>query len=446
MKITDDLIDNLMNIGVSVFKYGDTLKNEVIFNIALSKVDIEVLKEENDMPELAYVTIKNNKPYMFFNAYKILKEFSYVYENEEDENERKLKQIALLRGIMKHELLHIILKHLIKNNKRNIHLLVNIVQDALININIKEFGVLNIKRFNPEDIIELTTSNDNLPGLLVPRYNYQEMYSWEQYYDELYNKLRNNMENTENILSQIEISDLFKKVSGDLKGSDELSEEAEEIMEQLLEEAKNRMQGTKIGNMIEKLTIKRQNKTTIKWQKHLKNNILRGGTYVRSYSYKRFNKRYGTIPGSKMKLKGMKIRVFIDTSASMSKDDLKYILNELYTGHAKYNHTIEGYLYDVEITKTFTEREIKRAIKEGFEIKGRGGTHLIEAIKEYTQTNGELSTADLTIIATDGYDYIPDLQLLKTKKVIFLLTNKHSKEYEEFAKEIGNVYVLENKE
>lgn len=209
-----ELTSKALAIGVSAFELGDNLKEELVFNIALSKVkELQIDYESGEDKEIAYVRLTRKGITMYFNPAKALEVNAYLFENETNPVEREKKMLAILRAIIKHELLHVMLKHLVRQPNRSNQYIMNIVTDSLINSLITEFKYFknHIYAVTPETIahienkanMELTSKyRKPLFGKLFDEtvmYNpiiiksvYAELndFNFERYYDFIANNLK----------------------------------------------------------------------------------------------------------------------------------------------------------------------------------------------------------------------------------------------------------------
>lgn len=481
-----ELTRQALAIGVSAFKYGDNLKEELIFNIAVSKLnEIKIDDSTDPKAPLAYVGLSRKGINLYLNPFKILDTYKYVYEDIQDLEERRNIMLAILRGVLKHEMLHVMLKHLINYPKRSNHMLANIVQDAIINSYIKEFEYLNLRVSTPEKSLEIQTNNkddlilipakfdtqkinNKVPGIfMLSKHAYYSDFTWEEYYDYLKDKLPqetivdlslsydNGSNNSDSEDSQSQsnsssdgsetsngIGNNIKKnnpLIGDTKpcNPSEIGEQTLGELDNLIKEVIERTKGTKLGNLVEEIYIKTKKKEAISWRNILKKSFANGSRIIRKYSIKRFDRRFDIPPGPKMKYVGGIVRVLIDSSGSVSSKEIEEFLSELYILSKKYGYQVDGYFYDYGLQNHFTEKDIK---KKRLHVEGRGGTSVLKALKQLDQSK----KAKIMIIATDGHDSPPKREDINAEKVVFLLTKKHSNIFKTTVSKYAIVGVINN--
>jgi predicted metal-dependent peptidase len=444
------VFDKAKELGVSTFKFGNSLIEETIFNFLLQKVELIVDTQHNIT---AYVTIRGNNMVLVINP-------EYLYEMLEDILETEPAETQLLafyRGILKHELLHCALNHLIRDPKRSNEKLANIVMDALINREIQEFKYLNIPRVTPEELILVGTNE----GLLFPSEKGEKL-TWEQYYDFLAQLLEENEEEEneegneekedkkgnkgnegEDVESGEDSGDSTGKLKnvadfqgqtqkhsgtiteGDLKQIPEnevnpmMDETLRQISEAIEEAIKTR--GSGFLKSLYKIKVQR-NKPVVNWDKTLRRFVQHGnGILSKDYSFKRRDRRTDLPPGAKYILKGSKIYILIDSSGSVSDRNLQKFGSEIYRLVKNYQMEYKIWTYTTEISEPVDIRQLKRG---NLEITQRGGTDLRNALKELKETNKEMP--DMWVVLTDGYDDVPSPKEFGKKRVMYIFTSEHS--------------------
>lgn len=168
----------------------------------------------------------------------------------------------------------------------------------------------------------------------------------------------------------------------------EKGEKNQEAVEQIVKaSAKNAMDKAKaIGNLPGNLEgiLNELFKPKINWKQQLKQFIQASLKYNKESSRKKRNKRYGIIYAGKKKTDLLRIYIAVDTSGSVSDNELTQFFSEVNDMVAKnLNLTIKILIADSQIQDTF---EYKKNMK--IPIKGRGGTAYQPAI-EYTNNTNE---------------------------------------------------------
>jgi predicted metal-dependent peptidase len=134
------------------------------------------------------------------------------------------------------------------------------------------------------------------------------------------------------------------------------------------------------------------------WKAYLRRFI---GNATKVYTKKlrrKDNKRYAANPGLKIKFKNH-ICVGVDTSASVSIEELKEFMNEMYHMH-KTGHHITVVQCDTEINSIEDFNP-----KKDWDIKGRGGTAFQPVIDHYNEPRNKYTAL---IYLTDGEAYAPN--------------------------------------
>lgn len=256
-------------------------------------------------------------------------------------------------GVLKHEILHIILKHTVTSIQGEDRLLVNIAMDLVVNQYIDRLNL-------PEGAILFES---------FPEIQFQPDQSWQYYY-----KLLLELDRDEDGTYKNSVA---KKNLESIKQSDELNKHVLWEDFQKLSDGEKKILGSGIDYLIRRAWSKTNqsgrsaiprfikrlidqillpNKKNIPWRKMIKLFAQSSSkTYIKSTLKKR-SKRYGTIPGIKVKSKPHFI-VGVDTSASISKIELSTFFSEIH----------KLYKMGLEIEVVEADQKICRA----YEYKGR---------------------------------------------------------------------------
>jgi predicted metal-dependent peptidase len=178
-------------------------------------------------------------------------------------------------------------------------------------------------------------------------------------------------------------------------GSGVCEEEKRQIIEDILTKTKQKMNSHRsVPKEVEASLEAIAKSKTKNWQRVLSNwcaKHINGISTVSTWSKK--NKRYGfCAPGNKLG-KGRRIVVGIDTSGSMSTEDLNYCISEI---QKMVKQGIEGMILMFD-TKVHTKIPLKK--KQKYECNGRGGTDFVDFFEEALKYK-----ADGVVLFTDGDD------------------------------------------
>tara|TARA_R110002050_G_scaffold166789_1_gene297335 strand:+ start:923 stop:2080 length:1158 start_codon:yes stop_codon:yes gene_type:complete len=292
-------------------------------------------------------------------------------------------------GLLKHELLHVSFGHMILRDLYPNHKLFNVAADLEINQYIDN-------DYLPEGGLVLET----FPELNLPRKAGTKVY---------YNLLEQAQKDgtcptLDNIINQMDGDSQYDHKTWD--EFEELSEADKKLVQKQVEhqlketaEQTEKKRGNipgELAGMIERL--RHLEPASFDWKGYLKRFV---GNSTITYTKKlrrKFNKRYSGSPGLKIKFKN-NILVGVDTSGSVSNNELKEFMNELAHMH-KTGHEITVAQCDTQINSVE-----KFNPRKDWEVKGRGGTEFQPVIDLFNKKKG-LYTA--LIYLTDGECYAPD--------------------------------------
>ena len=291
-------------------------------------------------------------------------------------------------GLIKHEVLHISFGHLILRDKYPDHKLFNIAADIEINQYIGD-------DYLPEGGLTLETFSD----LDLPK-----KAGTDTYYKLLQEaKEEGNCDALNDVLDQMNGDSQYDHQTWD--EFDDLTEADKKLVQKQTEhqlketaETTEKRRGNipgELAGLIERLTNVEPPK--FNWKAFLRRFV---GNSTISYTKKlrrKYNKRYNANPGLKIKFKNH-VCVGVDTSGSVSNDELKEFMNELVHMH-KTGHKITVVQCDTQINsiEEFNPRK-------DWEVKGRGGTSFQPVIDHYNEKGYYTSL----IYLTDGEAYSPD--------------------------------------
>jgi len=292
-------------------------------------------------------------------------------------------------AVLKHECLHLILKHCIKgqrddiDNEKLTHKQKNIAMDCAINQMedlsqyIGEIGGVTIDKFREacEEFIE--------PSSVKSRMSYN-------YYANVIAKCQEKFDEGKSG-DNVDDHDIWEEGDGDVSEAYQ-----EHVVKEAMKKAKERAQGA--GNLSNGLSVLLDKlfASKVNWRSELHKFVNNAVTFTKISSRSKRNRRYGTMYSGKKKEWEMHIAYIFDTSGSMSEKDLAQGWTEV--------SKIQAYYPNVQITLIEADTEVQnvstfnKAMKP--EIKGRGGTVLSPAFKKAVELK-----ADIIVCFTDGDFY-----------------------------------------
>lgn len=283
------------------------------------------------------------------------------------------------KGLLWHELLHIVFDHLNLRDEFADKKLFNIAADCELN------QYITLSCLPDGAILPSSFPNLRLDYKAGTRY-YYDMLQKNQDDEDVQNMMGNGDDMHPTWEEFDNLSDSEKKL---LKSQAEyqLREAAEECLK-----ARGHLPG-EISEIYKRITAVTPSK--FNWKAYLRR--FAGNSYIveTKLSRKKINKRYPDAPGMKFKPK-KHILVAIDTSGSVSNDELIEFFNEIKHMH-KTGTEITVLQCDTEITSVESYNP-----KKDVEVKGRGGTEF-DPVLEYYNKNTKRYTC--LIYLTDGECY-----------------------------------------
>ena len=291
-------------------------------------------------------------------------------------------------GLLKHELLHVSFGHMVMKDRFENFKLFNIAADIEINQYIDS-------DYLPEGGLTLETFKD----LKLPT-----RAGTKVYYDLLDEACKGgNCEALNNVLQQMDGDSPYDHKTW--KEFDDLSEADKKLVEKQIEhqlkqtaEQTEKRRGIipgELADLIHRLT--HIEPPSFDWKGYLKRFIGNSSISYTKKLRRKYNKRYAANPGIKIKFKNH-ILVGVDTSGSVSNDELKEFMNELVHMH-KTGHKITVAQCDTQINSIEDFNP-----KKDWEVKGRGGTEFQPVIDHYN----EVGKYTALIYLTDGECYPPE--------------------------------------
>jgi predicted metal-dependent peptidase len=292
-------------------------------------------------------------------------------------------------GLVKHEILHISFGHLIMRDIYSDKKLFNIAADLEINQYIDS-------SYLPEGGITM----DSFPELKLPA-----KAGTKVYYD-LLSEAKNDgtSPSLDSMLNDIE-GDSPYDAHPTWDEFDELSEADKKLIEKQIEhqlkevaEQTEKRQGTIPGELGEIISrLRHVEPAKFDWKAYLRRFVGNSSIVYTKKLRRKYNKRYIENPGLKIKFKNH-ILVGVDTSGSVSSDELVEFMNEINHMH-KTGHKITVAQCDTRLNSVEDFNP-----KKDWNIKGRGGTSFQPVVDHYNE-HGRYTAL---IYLTDGEAYSPD--------------------------------------
>ena len=338
-------------------------------------------------------------------------------------------------GVIKHEILHIVYKHIFRAADFHDKKLFNLAADIVVNqqINSDELieGACTISKFpdfnlKTNDTLEyyynalkqekdkLDKMNNNSGGNSGDKDNDQQKSDNNQSSGNDANK-NDSQKNLEKFYGQDDDHSEWSEVSGEMKGMEDLiNSKIEAQLQEIANKLKNTTEWGKLPSFIKDYIENSINKkpAVINWKTMLRKFATSSQTSFIKNTIRRPSKRYGTSPGIKIKHK-QKLLVAIDTSGSVDNESLLEFFSEI--NHIyKNGASIRILECDTQIHAEYDYKGIPPN-----EITGRGGTDF-NAPFVYAQNYNP----DAIVYFTDGYCSPPTVKV-RTDKVMWIICRNH---------------------
>jgi predicted metal-dependent peptidase len=294
-------------------------------------------------------------------------------------------------AILKHEMLHILLKHTSRKNNRN-HKVFNIASDCAIN------QLIN-KNHLPKDCITPEGLTEKF-GIHFPK-----NLTSEQYYDILMNVSNVELESAETIDSHEGWSE-----------SDNSFEQ--ELVKNMVREATEKSRGN-IPVEISKILEIIYKKPSLTWVQKTKNLISSKPAGSKETIFRK-SRRFSDRPEIRGKIKDKKFTIIavLDVSGSMVSKDFNLGFSELKGFTKKYNTELKILQVDTDVHVV----EDYNPKMTTFTRKGSGGTFMFPAIKFIMENKID---CDCVVLITDGFiENLNTWKQIPSFPIIFLSTNK----------------------
>ena len=303
-------------------------------------------------------------------------------------------------GALKHEVLHLVFGHLLREqdfaNIRIFHLAADLVVNQYL---------------SPEQL-----SPASLTLSLFPELDLQPFRPVDVYYDELANAWNKTLRRGQIISPKL--SNLMAAGTGPLAGHDLWQNEVATLsaaekkvlasgVQQIVQNAIQRVglkgQGSLPGALqiqLNQLVLKQE--PTIDWRRFLRLFVGAGQRTFLQNTLRKVSRRYGTNPGLRIRNKH-KLLIAVDTSASIADAEIQAFFQEI---QHIWRLGTEIFILecDTQINNAYIYRGTTPAV-----VAGRGGTHFDAAIEYANQQ----SNADAVVYFTDGLGPAPSLPCRK---------------------------------
>ncbi len=336
--------------------------------------------------------------------------------------EEYLQTDSLKLGALKHEILHIVFKHIFRHTEFNHKLIFNVAADLVVNQYVKS-----------EQLIKGAVKLEDFPNLGLKKHDHllayynalMALYQKETSDDEndSGNEEGNTNEAWQNLKKLLDQDNSNQQKHEFWKDIEDLSSAEKDILEsavnQSLENTLQRLKPEEYSKLPEELkryleNFERSLIPLVNWRRILRLFANSSRRTRLKNTLQRPSKRYGTNPGIKVKKK-QKIMVAIDTSGSIDKKELQDFFKEIY--HIwKQGSEIKIIECDTAIQKQYVYNGKAPEL-----VTGGGGTSF-EAPLQYAQKNYR---PDAIVYFTDGFGPTP--QTKTYCPIMWLISQKGAK-------------------
>lgn len=360
-----------------------------------------IVRKVTDEVSTAAVGFNNSNVTLYVNEHFFLKE---------------LTTFSARVAVIKHETLHLVFKHLVMLDfKKYDTKLFNIAADLVVNQFIGKWklpsSAVTLASFPELDLSE----NESLD------WYYKKILSLKRKMDRKKNS-KDSFSNTstQTLESIIENGNHSDHSKWGFSESDINLQHAESELDRIILQTKERISKDQYYSLpfsirdLISIIIKKRN-PKVNWKRALKIFSSSSRRTKVKFTVKRVSKRYGTRPGLKIQ-RSQKIAVAIDTSGSISLDELNMFFNEI---HSMWQNgaEIEVIECDAAVQKTYNYRG-----KFPEFVHGRGGTNF-DPVFGYLNKNTKV-LYDGCIYLTDGYAPAPEIK--PRCKVFWVITPEGS--------------------
>lgn len=322
--------------------------------------------------------------------------------------QEELSTAAQRLGALKHEVLHLVFGHLLREQDFANVRIFNLAADLVVN------QYLSPEQLNPASL----TLN------LFPELDLQPFRPVDIYYEELANAWNKTLRHGQIISPKL--SSLMATGTGPLAGHDLWQNEVGALstaekkvlasgMQQIVQIALQRVgakgQGSLPGALqtqLKQLAISHE--PTLDWRRFLRLFVGAGQRTFLQNTLRKVSRRYGTNPGLRIRNKH-KLLIAVDTSASIADAEIQAFFQEI---QQIWRLGTEIFILecDTQINNAYIYRGTIPAV-----VAGRGGTHFDAAIEYANQK----SNADAVVYFTDGLGPAPSL--FCRKPLLWMISN-----------------------
>lgn len=318
--------------------------------------------------------------------------------------------------ILLHEIMHVCLEHLDRRKYRN-HNRFNVACDIVVNATIMENT-------------SILTQNRQIDGCPVmwktPGGEDGAIYTAEQVY-EMLPEMPDDAESNYGERQNLDSHDSWEKSSG--QNESEANAELNSSSDALKKLWQKRMVSAALivekygyGNIpvMARRILEKLRTPKVNW-KYVLMKYIKQETFDYSFTYpdRRFGESPFLLPGWAEKRPQFKIWVCVDTSGSMTNDEIAMVLSEINGIANACGSSVYVSFFDVIVTDPV--KCDKNKVSE-LELQGGGGTDFF-CIFEYLKDNSNKFNPELVLIMTDGYAKYPPKTMSRNIPVIWLLIN-----------------------
>ena len=402
-----------------------------------------------DITDTAAVGIRNNAICLFINPKFFLEKLKTWTEEIKNYDGKKKKVLRCERvAIVKHEVLHLVFKHLYRHKKNWHPYIANLAADLVVNqyiapwplpkgaILLEQFSVLNLK---PEETLEYYYSKlieaKQCAGQKISEIE-QKIESDNEKNNGKSNKELEDWKKIDDLLNENDSCQQEIWMDDHEKWSDKVADEAEmHRIDDAILTSRNRMKEkdwhdpAKTPNFIKQIVdaILEKRKPQVDWKRSLRifANSSRHSKVIGTM--KRYSRRFGE-PSTGVRIKSFqKIAVIIDTSGSVDDHSLSLFFTEI---HAMWRKRAEIFVIECDDSVGRTYAYMGKFPKG---VSGRGGTQFDPAF-QFLQNVTRKQRFDGCIYLTDGYAHTP--QIKPPCKLLWVLTPDGTDEHLAFGSNV----------